>query len=308
MADQRFRGTVINRHRAVGLVAQRDPQLAGRNIQALSRRIEQRAHALAAGKAHERIGLLARANHALNAGRHQNAARANLGDHAARTHRGRRIARRGNDLGIDLMHDRDKLGRRVLMRIGGIEAGDVGQRHAQVGRNQAAHERRQRVVVAELDLVDGNGVVLVDDRHHAQLHQAQQGVARVQIGRATRRVVTREQHERGEQITCMELLVVGRRDDALTGRGAGLQARQVTDRLAVEAQHGIATGDGARTHHDQTPAELAQDSSLIGQPADKGAVDLAIGAHHRGRTDLYHHRFIGSRHTSNQSNAERANG
>ena len=96
----------------------------------------------------------------------------------------------------------------------------------------------------------------------------------MQIGRATRRVVTCEQHERGEQITCMELLVVGRRDDALTGRGAGLQARQVTDRFAVEAQHGIATGDGARTHHDQTPAELAQDSSLIGQPADKARLTL----------------------------------
>lgn len=56
VADQSFRGTVIDRHRAVGLVAQRNPQLAGRNIQALSRRVEQRAHALAAGKAHERIG------------------------------------------------------------------------------------------------------------------------------------------------------------------------------------------------------------------------------------------------------------
>ena len=289
----------------MSLVAQRDPQLAGRNIQALRRRVEQRAHALAAGQTHECIGLLARANHALNAGRHQNAARANLGDHAARTHRGRRIARRGNNLGIDLMHDRNKLGRGVLMRIGSIETIDVRERHAQIGRYQAAHERRQCVVVAKLDLVDGNGVVLVDDRHHAQLHQTQQGVARVQVGRATRRVVTREQHERGEQVARMELLVVGRRDDALTSRGAGLQARKVADRLAVEAQHGIATGNSARAHHDQTPAELAQRCGLIGKSADKGAVDLAIGAHHRGRTDLYHHRFIRSRHTSNQSTVQR---
>ena len=103
----------------------------------------------------------------------------------------------------------------------------------------------------------------------------------------------------------MELLVVGRRDDALTSRGAGLQARKVADRLAVEAQHGIATGDSARAHHDQTPAELAQRCGLIGKSADKGAVDLAIGAHHRGRTDLYHHRFIRSRHTSNQSTVQR---
>ena len=191
------------------------------------------------------------------------------------------------------------------MRIGGIEAIDVRERHAQIGRNQAAHKRRQRVVVAKLNLIDGNGVVLVDDRHHAKLHQTQQGVARVQVGRAAGRIVAREQHERGEQVARMKLLVVGRRDDALTGRGAGLQARQVADRLAVEAQHGIATGDSARAHHDQAPAELAQGCGLIGKPADKGAVDLAVGAHHRGRTDLYHHRFIRSRHTSDQSTVQR---
>ena len=287
------------------LVAQCDPQLAGCDVQTLRRRIEQRAHALAAGEAHERIGLLARANHALNTRRHQDAARANLGDHAARAHRSRRIACRGDNLGIDLMHDRDELGRGVLVRIGGIEAIDVRERHAQIGRNQAAHKRRQRVVVAKLDLVDGDGIVLVDDRHHAQLHQAQQGVACMQVGRAAGRVVAREQYERGEQVARMELLVVGRRDDALTSRGAGLQARKVADRLAVEAQHGIATGNSARAHHDQTPAELAQRCGLIGKSADKGAVDLAIGAHHRGRTDLYHHRFIRSRHTSNQSTVQR---
>ena len=287
------------------LVAQCNPQLARRNVQALRRRIEQRTHALAAGQTHERIGLLARANHALNARRHENAARADLGDHAARAHRCGRIARRGDDLGVDLMHDRDELGRGILVRIGGVEAIDVRERHAQIGRNQAAHKRRQRVVVAKLDLIDGDGIVLVDDRHHAELHQAKQGVARVQVGRAARRVVTREQHERGEQVARMELLVVGRRDDALTGRGAGLQARQVADRLTVEAQHGIAAGNGARAHHDQAPAKLAQRCGLVGKPADKGAVDLAVGAHHRGRTDLYHHRFIRSRHTSNQSTVQR---
>ena len=127
----------------------------------------------------------------------------------------------------------------------------------------------------------------------------------MQVGRAARRVVAREQHERGEQVARMELLVIGRRDDALTSRGARLQARQVADRLVVEAQHGIATGDSARAHHDQAPAKLAQRCGLIGKPADKGAVDLAVGAHHRGRTDLYHHRFIRSRHTSNQSNVQR---
>ncbi len=70
------------------------------------------------------------------------------------------------------------------MWIGGVEAVNVRERHAQIGRNQTAYKRRQCVVVAKLDLVDGNGIVLVDNRHHAKLHQAQQSVARVQVGRA----------------------------------------------------------------------------------------------------------------------------
>ena len=37
-ADQRLRGTAVNRYRAMCLVTQRDPQLARRNIQALRRR------------------------------------------------------------------------------------------------------------------------------------------------------------------------------------------------------------------------------------------------------------------------------
>ena len=90
------------------------------------------------------------------------------------------------------MHNRDELGRGVLVRIGGVEAIDVRERHAQIGGNQTAHKRRQRVVVAKLDLVDGNGIVLVDNRHHAKLHQAQQGVACVQVGRAAGRIVARE--------------------------------------------------------------------------------------------------------------------
>ena len=104
----------------------------------------------------------------------------------------------------------------------------------------------------------------------------------------------------------MELLVVGRRDDALAGRSACLQARQIANRFAVEAQHGIATGNGAGAHHDQAPAELAQGRGLIGQATDKRTVDLTVGTHHRGRADLYHHRFIRSRHTSNQSSVEQA--
>ena len=42
-------------------------------------------------------------------------------------------------------------------------------------------ERGDAVVVAEADLVDGDGVVLVDDGHAAEVEQAQQRLAGVQV-------------------------------------------------------------------------------------------------------------------------------
>ena len=49
---------------------------------------------------------------------------------------------------------------------------------------QVGDEGGQPVVVAETDLVVGDGVVLVHDRHHAELQQAQERVAGVQVALA----------------------------------------------------------------------------------------------------------------------------
>ena len=61
----------------------------------------------------------------------------------------------------------DKLGLRVRVRVSVVKPVDVGQDDQQVGIDEARRQRGQRVVVAELDLLDGNGVVLVDNGHHA---------------------------------------------------------------------------------------------------------------------------------------------
>ena len=60
-------------------------------------------------------------------------------------------------------------------------------------------ERGEPVVVAVADLVVGDGVVLVDDRHDAEVEQAPQRLARVEVLRAHAEVVGREQHLPGEQ-------------------------------------------------------------------------------------------------------------
>ena len=71
----------------------------------------------------------------------------------------------------------DEARARVLARIGRVQAALVGQDHQRVGVDQVGDQRAQRVVVAELDLVVDDGVVLVDDRDDAR---APSSVSRVE--------------------------------------------------------------------------------------------------------------------------------
>jgi hypothetical protein len=65
----------------------------------------------------------------------------------------------------------DQRGGRVPARVGGVEAVLVGQDDQRLGLDQIGHQCAERIVVAELDFVVDNRVVLVDDRHHAQFQQ-----------------------------------------------------------------------------------------------------------------------------------------
>ena len=65
-----------------------------------------------------------------------------------------------------------------------------------VGIEQVGDQRAERVVVAELDLVVDDRVVLVDDRHDAQAEQRHQRRARVEVALAIGQVGVGEQHLR----------------------------------------------------------------------------------------------------------------
>ena len=69
-------------------------------------------------------------------------------------------------------------------------------------------QRGQAVVVAEADLVVGDGVVLVDDRHHAEVEQHPQGLAGVQVLLAVDEVEGRQQHLAADQPVASERPVV----------------------------------------------------------------------------------------------------
>ena len=54
-------------------------------------------------------------------------------------------------------------------RIGLVEAVLIGQQHKAIGTNHDRDLRRQKIVVAERDLLGRRRVVLVDDRHNTPL-------------------------------------------------------------------------------------------------------------------------------------------
>ena len=101
---------------------------------------------------------------------------------------GARARRQREDLVGDDRHFANQRRRRVPPRIGGEQPLLIGQQNQQIGVDQVRHQRRQIVVVADLDFLGRHDVVLVDDRHDLPLEQREQRVARVQVALAVGQV------------------------------------------------------------------------------------------------------------------------
>ncbi len=135
-----------------------------------------------------------------------------MGDEAAHARPGRHLRRRqfrdhpatsaggpgprGNPLEflVDLRDLLDESGVRAQPRICVHQARSVREQHKELGGHQLGHECSNTVIVAEADLVIGNGVVLVDHRYHAQLEQSLQRGAGLQVLGAVAEVQGCEQH------------------------------------------------------------------------------------------------------------------
>ena len=68
---------------------------------------------------------------------------------------------------------------------------------------------RQPVVVADTDFLGGDGVVLVDDRHHVRFEQAMHRIARVEEAPVVFEIAERQQHLRDIEAEFVPHLLVG---------------------------------------------------------------------------------------------------
>ena len=126
----------------------------------------------------------------------------------------------------DLVDDDGHLGnqrrRGVAPRIRRVEPILIGQQDQQIGVDEIRDQRRQVVVVADLDFLGRHDVVLVDDRNDLPFEQRQQRVARVEVALAIGQVAARQQRLRDDQIFVREELVPDLHQPGLTDRGQHL--------------------------------------------------------------------------------------
>ncbi len=116
-----------------------------------------------------------------------------------------------------------------------VQAVDVGQQDERVGLHDVRHQRGEPVVVAEADLVGGDGVVLVDDRHDAEVEQPEERALRVAVVAAPDDVVGGHQHlPDGEAVLGERAAVLGDEDPLADRRGCLL--RREVARTSLQAQ------------------------------------------------------------------------
>ena len=189
---------------------------------------------------------------------------------------------RGVDLD-DLLDERRVF---VLLRIGGEEPGGVGEHHERVRVEQVGDERGEEVVVAVADLVVGDRVVLVHDREHAEVEQALQRLAGVQVLAAVHEVVRREQHLAADDVVRREDRVQPLDEARLADRGERLQRADVGGPRR-EPERGHAGRDRAGEHeHDAVPRGV-RGREVAAQLQDRGVVEITALVGDRRRPDLH---------------------
>ena len=79
------------------------------------------------------------------------------------------------------------------MRVGSVQTVNIRQQHEQIGVNAGRDDGRERIIVADAELCDGNRVVLVDDRNRIQLQQALDRVPEILVPDWVGDIVRRQQ-------------------------------------------------------------------------------------------------------------------
>ena len=154
--------------------------------------------------------------------------------------------------------------------VGGVQAVDVRQEDEHIGVDAPCHDGGECIVVADDDLVGGDGVVLVDDGQCPQLQQTVQGVGKVETPGIVGSIVAGDQQLGNRVVVLAEQLVVCIHQLTLTHSGGGLFGQDVF-RPLPQSQLAHAHADGAGGNQYQLMSgifNVTHDLAQLLHPAD----------------------------------------
>ena len=170
--------------------------------------------------------------------------------------------------------------------VGAVKPVDIGKQNQDIGADHGGDPAGQAVVFAEPDLVGGNGVVLVDQRHRAKTQQCRERVAGVQVAAPVIAVVQCQKDLRDGHALAPQHLFVGMRQAYHAGGRRRLFLFEL-EIAAGKSQVPSAEGDGARRDDDDILPAFPASGQVGGQGLQPSPVKGApLGVDEQSRSDL----------------------
>ena len=232
--------------------------------------------------------LIAFRNDHINAGMHADFCCLDLRIHAARTARRAGAAGNGEELAGEGRDFMDQLRIRMALRILRIQTLNVGKNDQKVGFGHTGDDRRQRVIVTDLDLICRYRIIFIHDRDRAELKQCLDGASHVEIALRIHRIALREKELSDGLPVFMEKMLIGIHESALPhSRRCLLVGKEI--RLLRKSQHGQTHTDRPRSDKHHIKAAVFEVGQLPRQVVQVAEIHFPIFIGNRAGTDLHDH-------------------
>ena len=214
--------------------------------------------------------------------------RLDLGAHAAA--RQRRAAAAGHclDRCVDARNHRNKLGLGVFRRRRGVKPRHIGEQNQEIRARHGRDAGGQAIVVAVAYFACRDRIVLVDDRHGAEIEEAANRRPRVQIAMALLGIAERDQNLPGDDLSIREHFRPDSRQGDLAHGGGGLAVFEFQV-ASGEPQHGPPERDRAGRNDEEISALRVQIRDVLCKRVEPAPLDAALVAiDQQGRAGLDH--------------------
>ena len=169
----------------------------------------------------------------------------------------------------------------------------IGQQDQQIRIYQIRHERRQVVVVADLDLLGRDDIVFVHNRHDLPLEQREQRVARVQVSLPIGEIGARQQRLGDDEVFLRKQLVPHLHELGLTDRGQHLLERDQRGFPVARRVQRLPAGDYRSRRDQRDLMTVVHEPGNLPRHAEHGrARQTVLAARQRVRANLDDQPFL----------------